>query len=74
MAELSPQAQAVLDAAYREIDYIPQGHVRWAVASALRALAANNAYEFTDWDEDWCNIVIDVDDIYAIATELENAQ
>lgn len=39
MTNLSPQAQAVLDAAYEEIDYIPQLHVRWGVAAALRAAA-----------------------------------
>lgn len=38
MTELSPAAEAVLDAAYAEIDYL-QMHVRWAAAAALRAAA-----------------------------------
>jgi hypothetical protein len=36
---LSPAAQAVLDATYREMDYAPCRHVRWAAAAALRAAA-----------------------------------
>ena len=39
MADLSPAAQAVLDATYREMDYAPRGHVQWAAAAALRAAA-----------------------------------
>ena len=39
MTELSPQAQAVLDAAYREMDYAPRRHVQWVTAAALRAVA-----------------------------------
>lgn len=34
---LSPAAQAVLDAAYREMDYAPRRHVQWVTAAALRA-------------------------------------
>jgi hypothetical protein len=36
---LSPAAQAVLDAAYREMDYAPRRHVQWVTAAALRAAA-----------------------------------
>jgi hypothetical protein len=39
MPDLSPAAQAVLDATYREIDYAPRWRVQWAAAAALRALA-----------------------------------
>ena len=36
---LSPSAQAVLHAAWREMDYAPDLHLRWAAAAALRAAA-----------------------------------
>ena len=39
MTDLSPAAQAVMDATYREMDYAPRGHVQWAAAAALRAVA-----------------------------------
>ena len=39
MADLSPAAQAVFDAVWREIDYAPELHVRWAAIAALRAAA-----------------------------------
>ena len=39
MTDLSLQAQAVLDATYREMDYAPRRHVQWAAAAALRAAA-----------------------------------
>jgi hypothetical protein len=39
MTDLSPEAQAVLDATYREMDYAPRRHVQWAAAAALRAAA-----------------------------------
>ena len=37
MTDLSPAAQAVFDAVWREIDYAPKLHVRWAAIAALRA-------------------------------------
>jgi hypothetical protein len=37
VADLSPAAQAVLDAAYREMDYAPRRHVQWVTAAALQA-------------------------------------
>ena len=39
MKSLSPSAQAVLHAAWREMDYAPDLHLRWAAAAALRAAA-----------------------------------
>jgi hypothetical protein len=39
MTKLSPAAQAVLDAAYREMDYAPRRHVQWVTTAALRAAA-----------------------------------
>ena len=36
---LSPAAQAVFDAVWRELDYAPERHVRWAAIAALRAAA-----------------------------------
>ena len=39
MTNLSPAAQAVFDATWRELDYVPDRHVRWAAAAALRAAA-----------------------------------
>jgi hypothetical protein len=39
MTELSPAAQAVLDAAYREMDYAPRHHVQWVTAAVLRVAA-----------------------------------
>ena len=39
MTNLSPAAQAVLDATWREMDYAPRRELRWAAAAALRAAA-----------------------------------
>ena len=39
MTNLSPATQAVLDATWREMDYAPDLHLRWAAAAALRAAA-----------------------------------
>ena len=75
MTKLSPQARAVLDAAYEEIDYVSQRRVRWAVAAALRA-AADHIRTIGPWvghidspGLDWAVL-----EIASIATELENAQ
>ena len=78
---LSSAAKAVLDAAYEEIDYIPQRHVCWGAAAALRAVADQVVpktpppkfaphYEEGIWDgkEDAR------DHLLAIANELENYQ
>ena len=36
---LSPAPQAVLEKALDELDYVPERHVRWCIAAALRAAA-----------------------------------
>jgi hypothetical protein len=64
MTELSPAAQAVLDA--YDIGFSTP---RLCLAAALRALVGANAYEVEG--EGWYSLVIYVDDIYAIAAELE---
>lgn len=69
MTDLSPAAQEVLDAF---ISKTGEGHRHQsgALAAALRELAGSNAYEIEGGG--WYSLVIDVDDIYAIAAELEN--
>lgn len=67
MTELSPTAQAVLDAYEKANDCYRE---EWGqLAAALRALVGGNAYEVHG--DGWYSLVIDVDDIYAIADELE---
>jgi len=39
MTQLSPQAQAVLDATWKELDYAPRSHAQIAAAASLRAVA-----------------------------------
>ena len=67
MTKLSPQAQAVLDAAYSELDYVPLRHVRWCAAAALRAVADQVAP--ADGSRRTQEIRAE---ILAIATELKN--
>ncbi len=70
---LSPAAQAVLDAAYREMDYAPRRHVQWVTAAALRAaVAQTQLYKGNDCfgDEVW---TCDADELLTIATELEGS-
>jgi hypothetical protein len=50
MTDISPAAQAVLDAAYREMDYAPRRHVQWVTAAALRA-AADQVVPVPDLDD-----------------------
>jgi hypothetical protein len=70
MTELSPAAQAVLDAAFTLADNLDRDVTEAEmIAAALRALAGANAYEVEG--EGRYSLVIDVDDIYAIADELE---
>lgn len=70
MKKLSPEALAVWEAFNQDeagvfVDYGDK------LAAALRALVGANAYEVTG--DGWYSLVIDVDDIYAIADELEAA-
>ncbi len=60
MTDLSPVAQAVLDAAYREMDYAPRRHVQWVTSAALRAVVQELKY-----------FGITEKNILAIAAELE---
>ena len=68
MTELSPSAQAVLDAFWKDLDF-REDFTPNNIAAALRALVGANAYEAEG--DGWYSLVIDVDDIYAIADELE---
>ena len=81
MTDLSPQAQAVLDAAYRELDYAPRRHVQWVAAAVLRAAAYQVLLymEEPDWgacNEMQCDIELYADhqrkraQLLAIAAEL----
>jgi hypothetical protein len=65
---LSPAAQEVLDAFHRELppDNEPRG-----LAAALRTAAQTLAYEIHCPGEGWYELVIDANDLYAIAAELE---
>jgi hypothetical protein len=68
MTELSPAAQAVLDAANGSQCYGPDdclNESRWIVAAALRAAANQLAYGHTD------HPIIDEKALLAIADELE---
>ena len=72
MAELNPAAQAVLDAAYSELDYVPQRHVRWCAAAALRAAADQVACDMPDDNAYAAGFCAALGEVDAIATELEN--
>lgn len=76
--KLSPVARAVLQAVtLKKYDVPPEGLPGFAlevaplIASALRGLVGGNAYEVTGGDEGWYSLVVDVDDIYAAADELD---
>jgi len=68
MTDLSPQAQAIVDAFYCElrIDYEHVG-----LAAALRALVIQLKYNQSCWDEPLAHMVLDARDILNVATELE---
>ena len=80
MSELSPGAQAVFDATCREIDYVPERHVRWAAIAALRAAADQVVPEPNDLDKEILSLaairrrMFIRDRFLAIATELEAYQ
>jgi hypothetical protein len=67
MTDLSPAAQAVLDATGRKTWYRNND-----IAAALRALAKQAGYDNYHVDGDHGLAVVNVRDILAIATELEN--
>ena len=76
MTKLSPEAKEVLTAVtLKKYDVPPEGLPNFAlemaplIAGALRALVGGNAYEVEGGG--WYSLVIDVDDIYTIADELE---
>lgn len=73
---LSPAAQAVLDAAEKELDYVPIRHVQWVAAAALRALA-DQVVPLPRLPYDSCCDVHAAAiraEILAIVTELKNHQ
>jgi len=76
MTKLSPEAREVLEAVtMKRYDVPPEGLPGFAldmaplIAGALRALVGGNAYEVEGGG--WYSLVIDVDDIYSVADELE---
>ena len=76
MTKFSPKAREVLTAVtLKKYDVPPEGLPSFAlemaplIASALRAFVGGNAYEVEGGG--WYSLVIDVDDIYAVADELE---
>ena len=73
MNNLSSTAQAVLDAAYREMDYAPRRHIQWVTAAALRA-AINQVLpiEHEIIDDCWYEKADPIrEQLLAIADELE---
>ena len=76
MTDLSPAAQAVLDAMRKELDYAPIRHLQWAGAAAIRELADQLRLELPLGDTDADAGVFAAHHainsaILAIATELE---
>ena len=76
MTKLSPEAREVLEAVtMKRYDVPPEGLPGFAlemaplIAGALRALVGGNAYKVENGG--WYSLVIDVDDIDAVADELE---
>ena len=76
MTKLSPETREVLEAVtMKRYDVPPEGLPGFAlemaplIAGALRALVGGNAYKVENGG--WYSLVIDVDDIDAVADELE---
>jgi len=67
VTNLSPAAQAILDAS----NLHPCKDSYLILAAALRAAAQTLAYEIHCPDEGWYELVVDANDLYAIAAELE---
>jgi hypothetical protein len=72
MTQLSPEAQAVLDAFSNEPTSNTDGslNVSGAIAAALRAAAEQLGYNII-YDDDEQDYMVDVADLLAIAAELE---
>ena len=68
MTELSPATQVVLTA-YNQRELATKRTT--ALVAALRAAAQTLAYEIHCPGEGWYELVIDANDLYAIAAELE---
>ncbi len=72
---LSPAAQAVLDATWREMDYAPLRHVQWAAAAALRTAADQVAPSDAVEPRNYLPMAIECQrirkELLAIADELE---
>ena len=72
---LSPAAQAVLDATWREMDYAPRRHLQWAACAALRAAADQVAPSDADEPRNSIPMAIECQriraELLAIAAELE---
>lgn len=71
MTDLSPQAQAVLDAFLTQWDVYAVDDARWAIAAALRAVAMEvvlSKYQYADWQ--MAEMIMQ--EIQAIADELES--
>jgi hypothetical protein len=66
--QLSPGAQAVLDALYKGV-YVNGRFREKGLSTALRELAAFCQYEMGEGD--WWHKTVDVESIYRIANELE---
>ncbi len=73
MTELSPAAQAVLDAASNRWLDVDDDIPAQVAAAALRTAAQTLAYEIHCSGEGWYELVIDANDLYAIAAELEGS-
>lgn len=69
MTDLSPQAQAVLDAAYDAFSH--GGTIRDGFASALRALVIQLKYDQSCWNEPVEHMVLDARAILDVADELD---
>jgi hypothetical protein len=85
MAELSPAAQAVLDAAWEEMKYASMPSLRKGAAAALRAAAdqvvpdepepKQSAMPFSDWNlkvERWDARLLIRRELLALAAELKS--
>ncbi len=72
MTDLSPQAQAVLNDAYEVLPWMDRTDSATIAAAAIRALAYNvYSDEYVTCGGSSYALMIDMDDILAIAAELE---